>query len=743
METSELLKIIGCMPDPVLAGVAAVHAAETSNQRYEILEALLTQHATRLIPRDMRELTRLGRDLAAAEPANARQLCVRLSTDGPLARWLVAAILESEGQYASAASALGAIPDSDWDESRAIWLVALARNLASDRRWTEAWFHLREAIRCSEARQTLVQADQLLSRARNADIAIPARARKRVALIGSGSLSFWVPVLRPVIFAAGIDIDLFTGEFGQHRQEVLDSSSALANFRPEVVILATDWRSLGLSLEVAEADSVVCGHVTELRTLWRHCAETWGAAVIQHNFEIPEVDPFGHLSAELPGGRARILRRLNLALSDAAAADNIAVLDVDQVASLFSKRHWHDPIAWATSKQYPAPAALPLLARHEAAILRALAGLTSKCLVLDLDGTLWGGVIGEDGLTGIRLGGSPEGEAWVSFQHFVRGLSKRGILLAVCSKNNPEDALEPFRSHPEMVLKRDDFAAFVANWQSKSENLRHIAAELNLGLDSLVFVDDHPVERAQVRADLPEVEVPEMPRDPALYDVAISRSLFFEGVSLTADDRARVDTYRGNEERAQLFAATGNLEDFLRNLQMRLELRPFDLVNLPRIVQLINKTNQFNLTTRRMSAAMANQMVGDPLWYTQFVRVRDRFGDNGITGVLTARREGNAWRVDNWLLSCRVLGRRIEEVMLTALFGFATASGAAEVIGEYLPTAKNGQVANLYERLDFVRVRENEAGEALFVRRLDGTGLDFPQWAKVIDATAVISADET
>lgn len=743
METSELLNIIGCMPDPVAAGVAVVHAAEISTQRCELLEAVLTHYATCLVPRDMRELARLGRDLAAAEPGDARRLCARLSDEGPLARWLVAAILESEGHCANAVGALSVIPDSDWNESRAIWLLALARNLAGDGRWNKAWFHLREAIRCSETRQTLVQADQLLSRARDADIAIPSRARKRVALIGSGSLSFWAPVLRPAAFVAGIDIDLFTGEFGQHSQEILDSGSPLSRFRPEVVILATDWRSLGLSPEVAEADSVVAGHVAALRTLWRHCAENWGADVIQHNFEVPEVDPFGHLSAELPGGRARILRRLNLALSEAAAAENVAILDVDQVASLFGKCQWNDPIAWTTSKQYPAPAALPLLARHEAAILRALAGLASKCLVLDLDGTLWGGVIGEDGLSGIRLGGSPEGEAWVSFQHFVRGLRNRGVLLAVCSKNNPEDALEPFRNHPEMVLKRDDFAAFVANWQTKSENLRHIAAELNLGLDSLVFVDDHPVERAQVRAELPEVEVPEMPRDPALYEVAISRSLLFEGVSLTADDRSRVATYRGNAERAQLLTVSGNLEDFLRNLQMRVELRPFDQVNLPRIVQLINKTNQFNLTTRRMSAAMAEKMVGDPLWYTQFMRVCDRFGDNGITGVLIARREGHAWRVDNWLLSCRVLGRRIEEVMLTALLGFAEASGTAELVGEYLPTAKNGQVADLYERLGFVRVREDEAGGARFVRKLDGTGLDFPQWVAVIDATAATPVDET
>lgn len=699
------LEFLKHVPDPLLTGIALVRGAE---QPGALLDALLERHGSACSVPALEALSRLGRDLVSAEPDGTPPKTATLAGS-----WLAAVMLESRRHYAEAAAAFDSMPDAGWGERRAMRLLACARNRI--RAGREAWRPLSEGIRCAETRKSLTLADQLLKQAGPA----PTRIHKRLALLGSGSLPFWAPVLRPVAFAAGIGLDIYVGQFDQYRQEILDPDSPLAEFHPEIVILATDWRALALPEEAASTGR----EVSNLRTLWETCATRWGAAVIQHNFEIPEVSAMGNLSAILPGGRAHVLRRINLELAGA----DVAILDIDQIAGLYGKQRWSDPTQWTVAKQYPHSEALPFLARHQVALLRAICGLTSKCAVLDLDGTLWGGAIGEDGVEGIRLGGTPEGESYLSFQRYLLGLRDRGIPLAVCSKNNPEDAREPFRSHPEMLLKLEDFAVFQANWESKPDNLRAIAGTLQLGIESLVFIDDHPVERARVRAELPEVEVPELPTDPALYATALHRTLLFESLSLTGEDRKRAGSYRENAQRQTLQAASGGMEDFLAGLGMRIELKPFDRANLPRIVQLINKTNQFNLTTRRVSTPEVEQLIGDPAVYTQFMRLHDRFGDNGISGILIARREGKSYRIDQWLLSCRVLGRRVEDVMLTALLRHAAAAGAVEAIGEYIPTAKNGQVEGLYPKFGF-----EPAGDGLFRLPLADAALEFPAWAEVI-----------
>jgi FkbH-like protein len=450
---------------------------------------------------------------------------------------------------------------------------------------------------------------------------------------------------------------------------------------------------------------------------------------------VPEVDPFGRLSAAFPGGRTRILQRLNLELWDAAQKAGASVLDVEQLAAVVGKRNWSDPAMWIAAKQYPSPDAAPLLTRNLAALVRALCGLTSKCAVLDLDGTMWGGIIGEDGLNGIRLGGDAEGEAYTAFQKYLLGLKRRGIPLAVCSKNNEEDARSVFRQHPESVLKEEDFAVFLANWEPKPDNLRHIAATLNIGVDTLVFLDDNPVERSLVRKELPEVEVPELPEDPARYAEVLHGTYLFESLSLTDEDRRRADTYRENAQRTELAASSTNLDDYLASLRMKVELRPFDEPNLPRIVQLINKTNQFNLTTRRTSASEVMAWMKDPACYTQFMRLQDRFGDSGITGILVAFREGDTLRIDTWLMSCRVLGRRIENLMLASVMRHARQTGVAAVTGEYQPTAKNGQVADLFDRFGFQRVEQREDGGRLYKVAVPAAEVA-ATWCEVTDLAA-------
>ena len=572
----------------------------------------------RLTPELIREIASFAKSQKKDIPAALASFEKRST---PAAYWLEASLLEQAGRHEEAAAVLEALSDPVWSEERALRLLAIARNRK------QSGPALMQAARAATTNRTLSAIEKLL-----AAYPAPARRTVKIALVGTVTLELWVPALRALCFSWGIDANIYVGQFQQYTQEILDPASGLAQFQPDLVLIAADWRSLALPAESPDPAATIAAKLAQFQPLWQHCRQNLGANVIQCNFEVPEIDPLGNLGATLPGGRASILRQLNLELT----RQGVAILDIDQLAALHSKQRWHDEALWQAAKQYPSAEAMPLLARHASAMVRASLGLTSKCLALDLDNTLWGGIIGEDGMNGIRLGGSPAGESFVAFQKYIQALQRRGIVLAVCSKNNEQDAKAPFQEHPEMVLKIDDIALFVANWQPKDENLRHIAATLNIGLDSIVFVDDNPVERDFIRLQVPEIEVIEMPLDPAGYAAALHRSLCFEAWTLTDDDRRRAASYQQNAKRSEQLAAAGNVEDYLAGLEMHVELRPFDAANLARIVQLINKTNQFNLTTRRITEAECLALLNRPDCYTQFMRLKDRFGDNGITGILIA-----------------------------------------------------------------------------------------------------------
>ncbi|HEY6346236.1 MAG TPA: HAD-IIIC family phosphatase [Bryobacteraceae bacterium] len=654
---------------------------------------------------ELRRLEHVARAVASGDPGLALDLATRLEpvrTDG--GGWLRAMLLEACGRSGEAAAALHLLREKFRGEERACVMLASARNLFTAARLEEVWYPLAQACKSSEAPRVLRNAAALLARVRK-QTEPPFRRRCRLALLSSVTLDFLAPILRAQCFGAGIDAEIYIGPFNQFEQEIRDADSGLARFRPDVIVIGTDWRSLGLRDEEDAPGEIVRDRVARLESLWRGARERLGASVIQFNCEVPPDDAMGHLGTALAGGRGRLLRAINLALWDAGGrTPGIVILDVDQIAARFGKDQWHDPVLWHAGKQYPSAEAMPALGRQITASLRAILGLTSKCLALDLDGVLWGGVIGEDGLAGIQLGGGPAGEAYVAFQSFLKSLARTGVMLAVCSKNNPEDALLPFREHPEMVLREEDIAIFSANWKSKDENLREIAAALNIGLDAIVFVDDNPVERSRVRQNLPEVEVVEMPADPALYISTLSKLALFETLAITNEDRQRTASIRENLERKALETSAASVDDYLAQLDIKVRLTPFDEANLPRIVQLINKTNQFNLTTRRRTDAEVRALVAAGA-YTLAMRVGDRFGESGLTGVLIAIPEGTGLRVDTWLMSCRVLGRRLEEVMFAALVRYAARHGYTELVGEYIPTAKNGLAADLYDRLGCVNLR--------------------------------------
>lgn len=558
------------------------------------------------------------------------------------------------------------------------------------------------------------------------------RPRLRVTLLGSGTMDHLPPAIRVAGLRRGLRVECAVSGYGQWRQDILDPGSPLSDGRPDALLLAVDpaelLPDLPLSASAEEAAQAVAAVAEEVVGLWRRARERTGAAIIHQAMPLNEPATFGHLERLVPASRHALAAALDARLVEAAARERVLLLDLRTALAQIGAREVGDLRLWHHAKQAISPAATPWYGEQVGRILAALRGLSRKVLVLDLDNTLWGGVIGDDGLAGIVLGqGSAAGEAFTAFQRHVHRLSKRGVLLAVSSKNTLETAEAVFRDHPEMVLRREDIAAFEANWEDKPSALRRIARDLNLGIDSLVFFDDNPAERELVRRTLPEVAVPEVPDAPELYVQTLADAGYFEAVAFTADDARRADQYRANAERNQLAAGATDMDGFLRDLGMVLEVRRFTPVDLPRITQLINKTNQFNLTTRRYTEPEVQALAADGQVLAYAARLRDRFGDNGIIAIVIGRRTEVGGRaaleLDSWLMSCRVLGRTVEQAMLRLVAEDARAHGIGLLLGAYLPTPKNGMVREHYPKLGFVP----DGGEGEATRwRLDLDSADLP-----------------
>ena len=441
-----------------------------------------------------------------------------------------------------------------------------------------------------------------------------------------------------------------------------------------------------------------------LADCWQTAREELGCQVIQQTALPVFPQLFGNNEHRLPGSPAALVHRFNERVRELADAQGVHILSLEAAAQADGLDAWHDPVLWHRAKQEIHPAASPVYGDLVGRLLAALQGRSRKCLVLDLDNTLWGGVIGDDGLDGIVLGqGSALGEAFVAFQQYARDLTRRGVILAVCSKNEEANALEPFDKHPEMVLKRNDIACFAASWRDKATALRNIAEQLNIGIDSLVFADDNPFERALVHRELPMVAVPELPADPARYVTILARAGYFEGLQLTDEDLTRSEQYQRNLLRESLREQSTDIESYLQSLDMEMRWSRFRRIDQQRIFQLINKTNQFNLTTRRYSEEDVAAVLADDKALSLQLRLLDRFGDNGIIGLVIGRFVDASAdiEVDTWLMSCRVLGRQVEEATLDLVVAAARALGAKRLIGRYRPTKKNGMVAEHYPKLGF------------------------------------------
>jgi FkbH-like protein len=547
------------------------------------------------------------------------------------------------------------------------------------------------------------------------DKAFRLRQKIKVAVLGSVTTKQLVSFIDLHLFAAGIDAEIYEGEYGVFRQEILDLGSPLHEFAPQIVFLATTWRDLAHRPNAetgrAEANGIVKAEQSNWSLLWQAAHDKFGCQVLQNNFTVPAWRSFANYELRHPGSFSRYVALMNQSMMD-AAPPFVTIHDVDHLATAWGRWRWQDPRFFYQAKLPCDPECLVDYAHSVASIIATQLGLAKKCLVLDLDNTIWGGVIGDDGLGGIRLSqGDPEGEAFREFQVYLKSLRLRGVLLAVCSKNREEVVLEVFEKHPDMVLHREDISCFVVNWSDKATNLRTIAKTLNVGLDALVFVDDHPAERAVVRRLVPDVAVPELPEDATGYIKAIEDHRYFQVLSVGAEDLRRTEYYRADSIRRAVQVSAADLEAFLQSLDMIAEIGSITPVTLERSAQLIQRSNQFNLTTRRRSAAEISSLLADEAWTSRTLSLEDRFGDNGLISVVLAHAREELLEIDTWVMSCRVLQRGVEQCLLNHLHFLARQLGLKAIRGMYIPTAKNQLVQDHYAKLGFTRIG-TENGEA-------------------------------
>jgi FkbH-like protein len=556
----------------------------------------------------------------------------------------------------------------------------------------------------------------------------------RLAVLSSCSLQFAEPALVVESARRRIQLNTFFGPFGQFEQQISNPASELHAFQPQAMLLC--MRPEDLNPDIATRYYSANHNDTGLHAIIDRlvqCVEAFrqhsSAPVLVANFALTDMLPLGPFDANALDSLTYAIAEANLALRKRLASIPDAIVwDYAGLIRESGAAGWTDKRLWAIARNPVASDRQPVLARH---LARSLAGITftpAKCLVLDLDNTLWGGVIGDDGMDGIQLGDDYPGNVFKSFQRAVLGLADRGVLLAVVSKNYPEVVEQALREHPEMLIRPEHISAMRVNWRPKSENLREIAAELNLGIDALVHFDDNPMERAEIAANAPEVRLVDVPADPVGYERALYDCGYFDTVVVSTEDRQRVQMYRSEKARDEVRASTHTVEEFLSGLAMVAEVGRVDEANLGRVAQLVGKTNQFNLTTRRHSQAEISRMCADTDYDAFYLSLRDRFGDLGLIAVgLIAYQNGDAI-IDTFVMSCRAMGRQAENAFVAALAQAAHERGTKRLIGDYIPTARNGIVADLYRSLGFEAVGAFAEGER-FVLDLATSTL---QWPSVI-----------
>jgi FkbH-like protein len=532
-----------------------------------------------------------------------------------------------------------------------------------------------------------------------------------LGLVSNAATDLLTPALRGTALRHGFDLRVARAPFGMTLQATAVPEFGVLSADADAILLALDFRAYFSDYPFLDADAeeAVESAIAQLRAIIEAFQSDGRAALLVETICAPPERLFGSLDRQQPGTPAWLAARFNQRLVEGVVGPGVSLVDVETLAARVGLDHWYDRVQYMTARLPFSAEFVGSYAEHVVRVIGAIRGRSRKVLVLDLDNTLWGGIIGDDGVEGIQLGqGDPVGEAFLDVQRAARALKDRGVLLAVCSKNDEAIAVNAIRTHPEMVLREDDFSAFQINWADKATNLQILAERLSLGLDSLVFLDDNPFERDQVRRALPQVLVPELPSDPAAYARILMTGGFFEAIAFSAEDRARTEQYAANRRRETLASQSRDLGEFLRSLRMEAVFTTTGELGWTRFAQLINKSNQFNLTTRRYTEAEIMTMVADPGILTMQVRLRDQFGDSGMISAVICKPSGPDWVIDTWVMSCRVLGRELERAVLNRLVEEARENGVRRLIGVYRPTERNAMVADHYSKLGFTRAETDE-----------------------------------
>jgi FkbH-like protein len=555
-----------------------------------------------------------------------------------------------------------------------------------------------------------------------------------VALLRSFTVEPLVPLLRSIAYEYGVKLDIQVQEFNTHTQDILASDSSLYSFKPDVAILAVQTRDFAPELWrgpagpiPSDVETFADNAIVQFRHLLSAFRSHSTATLIVHTLEEPTFPTRGILDSQDLNGQCEAIRRINRELRRMAAEmSGVYILDYDALIARYGREAWHDEHRWLSVRLPIATSHLFHMAEEWARYLVPIAGRMSKCLVVDLDNTLWGGIVGEVGPSGLQLSSDYPGAIFQELQRAVAELHERGILIAISSKNNVQDAMEVLSSHEGMILKPEQFAAFRINWNNKAQSLREIAAELNIGIDSLAFLDDNPVECELIRRELPDVTVVDLPSDPAEYAHALRSCPVFQRLSLSEEDTERSRYYAADRLRNDLAENVSTLEDFYRSLEMQMEISFCSAETLARVAQLTQKTNQFNLTTKRYTEQQITEIMSDPDANVYCFRVRDRFGDNGLIAVAITNQHGSACELDTLLMSCRVIGRTVETAILATIADVARTRGAERLCGWYVPTPKNEMVANLYADHGFRCTADGQA--SYWELDLQTTSLAAPTW---------------
>jgi FkbH-like protein len=541
--------------------------------------------------------------------------------------------------------------------------------------------------------------------------------KKRIAVLGGSTTHDIIRMLELFLLNYGIEPEFYESEYAQYWQDAMFDNEELVQFHPDLIYIHTTGRNITFFPDMEDSlqgiEDKLEAQMNHFRVMWEKLENTYHCPVIQNNFEFPFYRILGNRDSYDPHGKTAFIQRLNMEFARyAAQQEHFYIYDIQYESAAFGLDRWTDPSYWHMYKYAMSMQAIPDFAFHLSHIIKAVFGKNKKAFVLDLDNTLWGGIVGDDGPENLEIGQETSmGQVYQEFQGYLKEHKKIGVLLNVDSKNEEENALAGLK-HPEGILKPEDFIVIKANWLPKSQNLTEIASELNIGRDALVFVDDNPAEREIIRQHVPETAVPEMTDgdqvNPDQFIRILDKNAYFEVVTLSEDDKHRNEMYKANAMRKEQEESFGNYSDFLKSLEMEAVIRGFEPVYYSRIAQLTNKSNQFNLTTKRMTQAEVEQMAQDPGYITLYGKLKDKFGDNGVVSLVIGKKNGDTLELILWLMSCRVLKRDMEQAMLDTLVWQSRESGIRKLHGYYYKTAKNAMVKDFYGAMGFQKLSEKD-----------------------------------